>query len=277
MICLGYIYGIQLGCKAGYSFIQSACGRFLWYSSLHCNIFSTSVRSKFKASSDNQMLSSSFLKTLYFLNLFNTLCCIASPPSLLPASQLLRTSQIREGGKSLKLALAGGLAGGVATFLLYPIDVIKSRYQNNPKHVQDALKSLQNIPNFYYGVLPAALGAVPSSAVYFGSYEACKSFLSSHFNNSLPRRTQHALAAASGNILSSILFVPKDVLKHKMQALNSGALVIEGIKGQRVSTLRLVRHIFHTSGVKGFYPSYRATLLKNIPSAVVRFGGKLNL
>ena len=37
------------------------------------------------------------------------------------------------------------------------------------------------------------------------------------------------------------------------------------------SLIAVVSDIYLKSGVKGFYPSYRATLAKNIPSAVIRF------
>jgi hypothetical protein len=67
----------------------------------------------------------------------------------------------------------------------------------------------------YSGFVPAVLGAIPSSALYFGSYETSKRYLARKFQNSttyafLSRRPAiHMIAAASGNLMSSFVFVPK--------------------------------------------------------------------
>ena len=177
---------------------------------------------------------------------------------------------------SLKLSLAGGLAGGAATLILYPIDSVKCLCQTTKLSPLQAVRAVfGDLRSLYSGVLPAALGAVPSSALYFGSYEYCKQFLSSHC--SLYKPLQHMLAAASGNLMSSAVFVPKDVLKHKIQAIRQGTLQVPGFsRFENVDLMKLARHIYSKSGLKGFYPSYRATLMKNIPSAVIRFTCKSN-
>ena len=89
------------------------------------------------------------------------------------------------------------------------------------------------------------------------------------------------LAAASGNIMSSIVFVPKDAIKQQMQAIKTGSIpwvrmspfYSSSIKSS-VSTIRLpdvIKSIIKKKGFEGFYPNYGATLMRNIPSAVVRF------
>ena len=56
--------------------------------------------------------------------------------------------------------------------------------------------------------------------------------------------------------------MPKDLVKTRMQALASG---------NRRSIAAIVQEIYSKQGIWGFYPSYRATLAKNMPSAIVRF------
>lgn len=192
-------------------------------------------------------------------------CALANsrPPVLIGAPAQKRNS--------FKLAVAGGLAGGTATLILYPIDSVKSLCQTTKIDPLQAFQRLfSDLRSLYSGVLPAALGAIPSSALYFGSYEYCKVYLASNFQ--IYRPLQHMLAAASGNLMSSAIFVPKDVLKHKIQAIRQGAVEISGFsRFERIDILKLARHVYATSGIKGFYPSYRATLMKNVPSAVIRF------
>ena len=191
-----------------------------------------------------------------------------------------RTSLVRR-------SLAGGLAGSFATLLLYPIDTVKTMRQSSTMNIQKALSTLRarGVMTVYSGLVPATVGSFASSALYFGSYETAKRLLlsSQALTSTLSRQSIHMLAAVSGNLASSFLFVPKDALKQQMQALRTGTLpalpgmVASAAPGRLarsaapVSFAQVVRYIFRTKGLKGFYPSYRATLLRNIPSAVVRF------
>jgi solute carrier family 25 S-adenosylmethionine transporter 26 len=70
----------------------------------------------------------------------------------------------------------------------------------------------------------------------------------------------HATAAASGNMLSSLVFVPKELVKQQMQ-----------FQGAGVSFGNVFLQILEKSGVPGLYCGYQATLMRNIPSAMLRF------
>ena len=200
--------------------------------------------------------------------------------------------------RSFEVALSGGVAGGFATGLLYPIDTLKTIRQSDRslQSVSEAFETVRSsgVVTLYSGVLPAVLGSMPSSALYFGAYEGAKAFLHRNFGRRessgnlegnvgqntrggivLSRPAIHMVAAATGNIASSLVFVPKEAIKQKLQAINTGAIAFPAsgsVSSQaNVGVKTVVRHIWRTSGLKGFYPSYRATLMRNIPSAVVRF------
>lgn len=174
-----------------------------------------------------------------------------------------------------RVGIAGGVAGAVGTTVLHPFDCAKTLRQSNPEKFQSvrtafwSLLSSSGAPDstirtrLYAGVMPAAVGAIPSSALYFGAYEAMKSLLlqmqekRSHGKSStfLSRLWVHAAAAASGNVLSSAVFVPKEFLKQQLQ-YNPGSTI------QQV----IAKH-----GVRGLYRTYQATLMRNIPTAALRF------
>ena len=141
------------------------------------------------------------------------------------------------------------------------------------KSVGDILRKLGSNGSIhkkiYSGFFPAVLGAIPSSAIYFGSYESMKQFFFSNFKDSLSRQSIHMLSASCGNILSSIIFVPKETIKQNLQAIRTGVLSNNRISSV-TSTIDIVKDILKERGIKGLYPSYRATLMRNIPSAVVR-------
>lgn len=94
----------------------------------------------------------------------------------------------------------------------------------------------------YNGIPTAVLGAMPSSALYFGTYEAVKTRLirvaAEKFPEALEgggggggvegrggtrgihpaaRAGAHAVAAACGNAASSLVFVPKEYVKQTLQ------------------------------------------------------------
>ena len=72
-----------------------------------------------------------------------------------------------------------------------------------------------------------------------------------------------SLAAVTGNAVSSLIFVPKEVLKQRCQV---GQLR----DGQKA--LGLMREIIATEGVGAMYNGYFATLLRNAPGAMLKFG-----
>jgi solute carrier family 25 S-adenosylmethionine transporter 26 len=173
-----------------------------------------------------------------------------------------------------KMAIAGGLAGGISTGIIFPIDTMKTMIQTNSHIVttQQAFQALlrnRNVFNFYAGVAPAVVGSIPSSALYFGTYETMKQILRRHCNDTLSRPFQHMIAASSGNIASSAVFVPKEVIKQQLQAFQSGS--IPWTSSKQINAINVCSEIMRKRGLKGFYPSYRATLARNIPSAIVRF------
>jgi len=189
-----------------------------------------------------------------------------------------------------RLALAGALAGGFSNMVLYPIDVAKTLRQAGPASRGASLSSqarIYGLGSLWAGLTPAVLGSMPSSALYFGVYEYVKrrlvagirprteasSSISSDGSKELYHRrvqvlrrwTAHALAAAAGNTASSLIFVPKEVLKQQLQMYrNAHGGASLGFPGVFASILR-------EKGVRGLYSGYRATLLRNIPSAVLRF------
>lgn len=116
---------------------------------------------------------------------------------------------------AIRVGLAGGIAGAAGTLALFPVDSAKTLRQSSPgqyKNVRHALSKLifedgkWHIGRAYCGVIPAALGAVPSSALYFGAYECMKPVVRgsglADANKTSGRLLIHSLSAMSGNVLS---------------------------------------------------------------------------
>jgi solute carrier family 25 (mitochondrial S-adenosylmethionine transporter), member 26 len=193
----------------------------------------------------------------------------------------------------VKTAVAGGVAGAVGTLVLYPLDAAKTLRQASPQQFSSVRAALMHkcyTRTVYRGLGTAVWGAMPSSALYFGAYETMRQAVGRYIL--WPRHQQrlgcsrqqyypinlseldvswqtrcawHAAAAASGNLLSSAIFVPKELIKQRLQF----ALGSTGSAG--TSLRKVVTDIVLHDGLSGLYRGYRATVLRNIPSAALRF------
>ncbi|PIN10553.1 Mitochondrial carrier protein PET8 [Handroanthus impetiginosus] len=162
-------------------------------------------------------------------------------------------------------AAAGGIAGAFTYVCLHPLDTIKTKLQTRGaseiyKGAFDVLvKTFQSkgILGFYSGVSAVIVGSTFSSAVYFGTCEFGKSILSKigHYPPLLIPPT----AGAMGNIMSSAIMVPKELITQRMQA---------GAKGR---SWQVLLRILKKDGILGLYAGYSATLLRNLPAGVLSY------
>lgn len=167
--------------------------------------------------------------------------------------------------KALIGAAAGGIAGAFTYVCLHPLDTIKTKLQTKGASeiysgtVDAIVKTFKNrgILGFYSGVSAVIVGSTASSAVYFGTCEFGKSILSK-----LPKYPALLIpptAGAMGNIVSSAIMVPKELITQRMQA---------GAKGR---SWEVLLRILEKDGILGLYTGYSATLLRNLPAGVLSY------
>lgn len=70
---------------------------------------------------------------------------------------------------------AGGVAGLVVDIVLFPIDTVKTRLQSERGFWKSG-----GFRGVYNGLAPAAVGSVPSAALFFCTYESVKRLLLDH-------------------------------------------------------------------------------------------------
>ncbi|XP_068648079.1 S-adenosylmethionine carrier 1, chloroplastic/mitochondrial-like [Aristolochia californica] len=148
--------------------------------------------------------------------------------------------------------VAGGAAGVVAEMALYPIDTIKTRLQA----ARGGGKILLN--GLYSGLGGNLAGVLPASAIFVGIYEPTKQKLLKMFPENLSALA-HLTAGAIGGAASSLVRVPTEVVKQRMQT------------GQFSSAPNAVRLIVAKEGFKGLYAGYRSFLLRDLPFDAIQF------
>ncbi|KAF5942451.1 hypothetical protein HYC85_020093 [Camellia sinensis] len=176
---------------------------------------------------------------------------------------LFKTLSVFE--RALIGAGAGGIAGAFTYVCLHPLDTIKTKLQTKgASEIYDGafdaiVKTFKNkgVLGFYSGVSAVIVGSTASSAVYFGTCEFGKSILSKW--PQYPSVLIPPTAGAMGNIVSSAIMVPKELITQRMQA---------GAKGR---SWEVLLRILEKDGVLGLYAGYSATLLRNLPAGVLSY------
>ncbi|KAJ8760653.1 hypothetical protein K2173_015320 [Erythroxylum novogranatense] len=148
--------------------------------------------------------------------------------------------------------IAGGAAGLAAEAALYPIDTIKTRLQAAHGEGKIILKGL------YSGLAGNLIGILPASAIYVGIYEPIKQKLLRAIPENLSAFA-HLTAGAIGGAASSLVRVPTEVVKQRMQT------------GQFHSASDSVRLIITKEGFRGLYAGYGSFLLRDLPFDAVQF------
>ncbi|EEF32126.1 S-adenosylmethionine carrier 1, chloroplastic/mitochondrial [Ricinus communis] len=148
--------------------------------------------------------------------------------------------------------IAGGTAGVVVETALYPIDTIKTRLQAAHGGGKIVLKGL------YSGLAGNLAGVLPASALFVGVYEPTKQKLLQMFPENLSA-VAHLTAGAIGGVAASLIRVPTEVVKQRMQT------------GQFTSAPDAVRLIISKEGFKGMYAGYGSFLLRDLPFDAIQF------
>uniref|UniRef100_A0A673BH20 Mitochondrial glutamate carrier 1 n=1 Tax=Sphaeramia orbicularis TaxID=375764 RepID=A0A673BH20_9TELE len=175
----------------------------------------------------------------------------------------------------------GGIAGMVGVTCVFPIDLAKTRLQNQ--------RSGQQI---YKNMMDCLIKTVKSEG-YFGMYrgaavnltlvtpeKAIKLAANDFFRHQLSKDGgkltvfKEMLAGCCAGMCQVIVTTPMEMLKIQMQdagRLAAQQRVIPAPQVIRVSATQITRELLMTKGVTGLYRGLGATLMRDIPFSVVYF------
>ncbi|KAK9699528.1 hypothetical protein RND81_08G179400 [Saponaria officinalis] len=172
-----------------------------------------------------------------------------APPVVIPAGNVLRS------------ALAGGLASGLSTSLLHPVDTIKLRVQTSTLSFPEVISRVPQIgvQGLYRGSLPAILGQFTSHGLRTGIFEATKLVLN-NVAPTLPDIQVQSLASFCSTLLGTATRIPCEVLKQRLQAG-----LFDNVGEAIVGT-------WQQDGLKGFFRGTGVTLCREVPLYVAGMG-----
>ncbi|XP_020855627.1 electrogenic aspartate/glutamate antiporter SLC25A13, mitochondrial isoform X1 [Phascolarctos cinereus] len=196
----------------------------------------------------------------------------AAPPSLQKVSGASRPFIIHVAESAYRFAL-GSVAGAVGATAVYPIDLVKTRMQNQRstgslvgelmyKNSFDCFKKVLRYEGFfglYRGLVPQLLGVAPEKAIKL----TVNDFVRDKFerkDGSIPLAAEILAGGCAGG--SQVIFTnPLEIVKIRLQVAG------EITTGPRVSALSVVRDL----GFFGIYKGAKACFLRDIPFSAIYF------
>lgn len=175
-------------------------------------------------------------------------------------------------------ALAGGFGGLIGDSSMHSLDTVKTRQQGAsqiPKY-SNTLTAYSTIfreegfrRGLYGGYSAAMMGSLPSSAAFFLSYEAIKRYAINEMG--IPETPAFLAAGFFGDLVSSVFYVPSEVLKTRLQLqgrynnphFKSGY----NYKGLVDAALTIIRK----EGAGTLFYGYKATLTRDLPFSAFQF------
>lgn len=175
-------------------------------------------------------------------------------------------------------ALAGGLGGLIGDSSMHSLDTVKTRQQgashiNKYRSTWAAYGTIFREEGFFRGLYggysAAMLGSLPSSAVFFLSYEAIKRYQINELG--IPETPAFLAAGFMGDLFSSIFYVPSEVLKTRLQLQGRHNNVHFKSGYNYKGFLDAASTIIRTEGPGTLFFGYKATLTRDLPFSAFQF------
>lgn len=198
------------------------------------------------------------------------------PPVDILAAPTKKTSLLHEIGNSTYNFFLGGIAGGLGAFTVYPIDLVKTRLQNQRSTVVgevlyrnafDCVKKVYanegGVRAFYRGVLPQLIGVAPEKAIKITVNELVRKKLTDPETGRISLAAEILAGGAAGGCQVSVTN-PLEIVKIRLQMAGEAARV-EG--AARVTAVGIIKQL----GLVGLYKGAIACLWRDVPFSMIYF------
>jgi solute carrier family 25 aspartate/glutamate transporter 12/13 len=174
----------------------------------------------------------------------------------------------------------GAVAGAFGAFMVYPIDLVKTRMQNQRssavgqllyKNSVDCFSKIikqEGFTGLYAGVLPQLIGVAPEKAIKLTVNDIVRGKFINTKTGEIPLWAE-ILAGGSAGGCQVIFTNPLEIVKIRLQVQGEAirAAAREGEQIKKRSALWIVRHL----GLKGLYKGASACLLRDVPFSAIYF------
>ena len=175
---------------------------------------------------------------------------------------------------------AGCIAGGTATTLTYPLDVVRTRITASIGNGQnmgyrDAFKSWNGVKGLYNGLWPTLFAMSMFVGVQQSSYDFMRLYATSPDHLAMsPTINLFIGCSVCAGIVSQTVVYPLDVIRRRMQIKDHG--VFQEMKAETASrnivghrTWFALRRVVQLTGFKSLFAGIVPTYAKVIPSVAI--------
>ncbi|KAK7427928.1 mitochondrial aspartate-glutamate transporter agc1 [Neonectria magnoliae] len=169
----------------------------------------------------------------------------------------------------------GSVAGAFGALMVYPIDLVKTRLQNQRSAVpgqrlyKNSLDCFQKVirnegfRGLYSGVLPQLVGVAPEKAIKLTVNDLARKFLTDK-RGEIPLWAEMVAGGSAGGC--QVVFTnPLEIVKIRLQIQGEVAKTVEGTPKR--SAMWIVRNL----GLVGLYKGASACLLRDVPFSAIYF------
>ncbi|KYQ88830.1 putative transmembrane protein [Tieghemostelium lacteum] len=166
--------------------------------------------------------------------------------------------------------IAGAIAGVIGATTIFPIDMIKTRLQNQKtlpngtKTYNGALDCFKKIvaneggfKSLYRGLSSNIIGIIPEKALKLAVNDLARSVLQGNAKHIT--LAQEVMAGGIAGFTQFVATNPMEIMKIRLQ--------LSGEQGKKAS----LKEVFSELGIRGLYKGSSATLLRDIPFSMVYF------
>ncbi|KAH6987414.1 mitochondrial carrier domain-containing protein [Ilyonectria sp. MPI-CAGE-AT-0026] len=170
----------------------------------------------------------------------------------------------------------GSVAGAFGAFMVYPIDLVKTRLQNQRGGAQPGQRLYNNsldcfqkvirnegFRGLYSGVLPQLVGVAPEKAIKLTVNDLARGFLTDK-EGKIPVWAE-MVAGGSAGACQVVFTNPLEIVKIRLQVQGEVAKSVEGTPKR--SAMWIVKNL----GLVGLYKGASACLLRDVPFSAIFF------
>ncbi|KAH7266947.1 mitochondrial carrier domain-containing protein [Fusarium redolens] len=169
----------------------------------------------------------------------------------------------------------GSVAGAFGAFMVYPIDLVKTRLQNQRgaqpgqrlyKNSIDCFQKVirnEGFRGLYSGVLPQLVGVAPEKAIKLTVNDLARKYFTDKNGNITV--LSEMISGGSAGACQVVFTNPLEIVKIRLQVQGEVAKTVEGTPKR--SAMWIVRNL----GLVGLYKGASACLLRDVPFSAIYF------
>ncbi|KAG0676029.1 hypothetical protein C6P40_001335 [Pichia californica] len=189
--------------------------------------------------------------------------------------KLYKGKKLTDDLKVSEKLICGAFSGICTSVILTPFELVKCKYQvenlknmNNPNFISKTIPQIANqmykekgIRGLWRGHLATTLRECGGSMTWFGNYEFVIGYFANGEKDYKPKIHELMIAGACAGIGYHCTLFPADTVKSILQTNDNKDLTF----------MKVVKQIYRTKGILGFYSGIGVTLFKSIPTSSIMF------